>query len=54
MSGQTDEAQHLAQLRLAQLLKEKGTHAESLKETDLPPYWVWMKKTFGIDPLAGV
>jgi hypothetical protein len=54
MSGQTDQAQHLAQVRLAQLLKEKNLTAGSIKETDLPPFWGWMKKTFGINPLTGV
>jgi len=54
MSGQTDQAQHLAQGRLSQLLKAKGLTEGSIKETDLPPFWLWMKKTFGINPLAGI
>jgi predicted membrane-bound spermidine synthase len=52
MSGQTRLAQQLARERLALLLTEKGLKVDSMKETDLPPFWLWMKKTFGIDPLA--
>jgi spermidine synthase len=47
MSGQTDLAQQLAQERLAEVLNEKG-----LAVASLPPFWLWMNKTFGIDPLA--
>ena len=48
MSGQTDQAQHLAQESLAKFLTEKGLAAESFH---LPSFWLWMNKTFGIDPL---
>jgi spermidine synthase len=53
MSGQTNQAQHLVQQYFAQLLREKGLPAGSLKEIPLAPTWLWMKKTFGIDPLKG-
>jgi spermidine synthase len=51
MAGQTVQAQQVAQERLAQLLKSKGLTADSLKKAAPPPFWLWMKKTFGIDPL---
>jgi hypothetical protein len=53
MSGQTRLAQELAQKQMASLLNTKGLTGASLKEANLPPYWLWMKKTFGIDPLKG-
>jgi spermidine synthase len=54
MEGQTTQAQQIAHEHLAQFLSAKGLTIESLKETDLPPYWIWMKKTFGIDLLTGI
>ena len=51
MAGQTRQAQRLAQERFAQILGAKGMTIGSMKETDLPPFWLWMKKTFEIDPL---
>ncbi len=51
MSGQVVQAQSLAQEQLAQLLSEKHLGVGSLNEASLPPFWLWMKKTFGIDPL---
>jgi len=50
MSGQRQLAQQMAYERLTQILSAKGLKVESLKETDLPPFWLWMKKTFRIDP----
>jgi spermidine synthase len=51
MAGRTVQAQHDAQERLTQLLGAKGLTAESLKKVALPPFWLWIKTTFGIDPL---
>jgi spermidine synthase len=51
MSGQTDQAQQLTEERFAQFLSKKGLTSATLNETSLPPFWIWMKKTFGIDPL---
>ena len=50
MSGQTQLAQQLAHERLNLILSAKGLKAESMKESDLPPFWLWMKKVFEIDP----
>ena len=52
MAGQTDQAQRLAQEQYPQILREKGFAAASMNDTSLPPPWIWMKKTFGIDPFA--
>jgi len=52
MSGQIDQAQQLAQERLAQLIAAKGMKAGSLTEADLPTFWAWIKQHFGIDPLV--
>jgi spermidine synthase len=52
MAGRVDQAQQLAQERLAQVVAAKGLKADSLTEADLPTFWAWMKKTFGIDPLV--
>jgi spermidine synthase len=54
MAGQTHLAQESARSQLDQVLMEKGLSAGSLKEADLPPFWLWMKETFGIDPLKAV
>jgi spermidine synthase len=53
MAGQTAQAQHVAHEQLVRLLAAKGLTVDSLKEADLPPFWLWMDKTFGIDPLRG-
>ena len=52
MSGQADQAQYLAQERLTENLNNRGLTAGSLNGASLTPFWLWMKKTFGIDPLA--
>jgi spermidine synthase len=49
MSGQTGEAQRLAQESISQFLAQRKLSAEAIQ---LPPFWLWMKKTFGIDPLS--
>lgn len=51
MSGQADQAQHFAEERFAQMIREKGVSPASISEASLPPVWLWMKKTFGIDPV---
>jgi hypothetical protein len=42
MSGRTDDAQTVAEERSAQISDDASGR----------PFWVWMKKTFGVDPLA--
>ncbi|HUJ78880.1 MAG TPA: hypothetical protein VLY45_01040, partial [Nitrospiria bacterium] len=51
MAGRTDQARQVAQARLARLITAKGLKVGVLTEADLPPFWAWIKKTFGIDPL---
>jgi hypothetical protein len=51
MSGRIDQAQKMAQERFSQLLMTaKGPAVKSPGEIPLPPFWQWMKETFGIDP----
>jgi len=52
MAGQIKQAQRLSQERLTEFAKEKKARPES--PPALPPFWQWMKKTFGIDPIAGM
>jgi hypothetical protein len=49
MSGQGGEAQRLARESITKFLEQRKVAPEAIQ---LPPFWVWMKKTFGIDPLA--
>jgi hypothetical protein len=49
MSGQGGEAQRLARESISQFLEQRNVAPESIQ---LPPFWIWMKKTFGIDPLS--
>jgi len=51
MAGQTRRAQQLAEEYLAQLLKTRGMDVKSGGPVRLEPFWLWMKQTFGIDPL---
>jgi spermidine synthase len=53
MAGRTEQAQQLAQERLAQIISTSSLNVRTLTKTNLPPFWTWMKKTFGIDPLRG-
>jgi spermidine synthase len=54
MSGQIAQAESLAKERFAQLLMTaKEVPVNSAAEIPLPPFWEWMKKTFGIDPRVG-
>ena len=54
MAGQTKQAQQLVQERLSQVMNAEGVRAGALNEAALPPFWSWMKTTFGIKPLAGI
>ena len=50
MSGQTDLAQELIRGPWEQSLRDRGVSAGSPSEPALPPFWLWIKETFGIDP----
>ena len=50
MSGQTTRAQELSRGAWEQFLGDKGVKAGSMSDAALPPFWLWMKETFGIDP----
>ncbi len=50
MSGQTAEAQELIRGPWEQSLRDRGVSAAAMADAALPPFWVWMKETFGIDP----
>lgn len=54
MSGQADQAQHLAQERLTENLDTGGLTPGSLNDASVSRFWLWIKKTFGIDPLTSV
>jgi hypothetical protein len=49
MSGQTRQAEDLTRAPFAEFLRATG-HSGPVPDASLPPYWRWMKKTFGIDP----
>jgi spermidine synthase len=49
MSGQTRQAEDLTREPFAQFLRATG-QSGAVPDASLPPYWRWMKKTFGIDP----
>jgi hypothetical protein len=50
MSGQTAEAQQQIRGPWLESLRQQGLDAQSAARAELPPYWAWMKATFGIDP----
>lgn len=50
MSGQTRQAEELTKEPFAQSLRASGVSADSARQAPLPPFWLWMKNTFGIDP----
>jgi len=50
MSGQTRQAEDLTREPFAQFLRAQGVSAGSVRQASLPPFWLWMKNTFGIDP----
>lgn len=45
MSGLIEEAQELMRAAWAQSLRDRG-----VSDAPLPPFWMWMKDTFGVDP----
>jgi spermidine synthase len=49
MSGETRQAEDLIRDPFAQFLRASGVSADP-KQASLPPFWLWMKNTFGIDP----
>jgi hypothetical protein len=49
MSGETRQAEDLIKEPFAQFLRASGVSADP-KQASLPPFWLWMKNTFGIDP----
>jgi spermidine synthase len=50
MAGQTRRAQEIVRAPWEQSVRERGEDPESMADAPLPPFWVWMKDTFGIDP----
>jgi hypothetical protein len=54
MAGAFAEAQRLAQERFGAIVRQQGVPPSALSDSSLPPDWLWLKQTFGIDPLAGV
>ena len=45
MSGLIEEAQELMRAAWTQSLQDRG-----VSDAPLPPFWIWMKDTFGVDP----
>jgi len=50
MAGECDRAQALIREPWLQSLRDRGVTPESMANSPLPPFWTWMKETFGIDP----
>jgi spermidine synthase len=50
MAGQTREAQEVIRAPWEQSMAAQGLDAQSATHAALPPFWAWMKETFGIDP----
>ena len=50
MAGRINEAQELIRAPWEQSLAAQGIDASSAAHAALPPFWMWMKETFGIDP----
>jgi spermidine synthase len=49
MAGQKRRAEELIREPWAQFLREKGVSTQSAGEALLPPVWLWMKNTCGLD-----
>ena len=50
MAGETREAEELTKAPFRQSLSAGGVSPDSVRQASLPPFWLWMKETFGIDP----
>jgi hypothetical protein len=50
MSGQTAAAQQEIRGPWLESQRQQGLDAASAARAELPPYWAWIKTTFGIDP----
>jgi predicted membrane-bound spermidine synthase len=50
MAGECGHAQALIREPWLQSLRDRGVKPESMASAPLPPFWTWMKETFGIDP----
>jgi spermidine synthase len=50
MSGQQAIAQERIRAPWLQSLVDRGIDPDTERNAPLPPYWTWMKDTFGIDP----
>jgi predicted membrane-bound spermidine synthase len=50
MAGQTREAQDAIRGPWEKSLRDRGLSADAAAEAPLPPFWLWMRDTFGIDP----
>jgi hypothetical protein len=50
MAGECGRAQSLIREPWLQSLRDRGVSPESMANSSLPPFWMWMKETFGIDP----
>jgi spermidine synthase len=50
MAGRIREAQELIREPWQESLRQRGLDADAASNAPLPPFWMWMKETFGIDP----
>jgi hypothetical protein len=50
MSGRIPDAQELIRGPWQESLRRRGIDAATASREPLPPFWMWMKETFGIDP----
>jgi hypothetical protein len=50
MGEQVDQARVLARAAFAQALKDQGLDPAATRQVSLPPFWEWLRLTFGIDP----
>jgi hypothetical protein len=50
MAGQCGLVQTLIREPWMQSLRDRGVSPASMANAPLPPFWMWMKETFGIDP----
>jgi len=50
MAGRAREAQELIREPWEESLRQSGVEPGTAAHAPLPPFWMWMKETFGIDP----